>query len=242
MGCLYRSVKYYVDMTRKISTGAKKPAKHATRKTGQDTRARLMQTMLNLIWSQSYNGVSVEDICKAAGAQKGSFYHFFPSKAALAYEVFKSEWEQCRSELDEIFSPTRPALERFRLLGEAILEEQAEKYKELGYVCGCPFATIGSELATQDEQMRTQVEGVFACHMRYFVSAVRDGVAEGVLPADTDVEAKAKEIDNYMLGSMLVARIRNSLLPIEQAFAAGIYHLLGVKPPKPARKPSRKAA
>lgn len=206
----------------------------------QDTRARLMQTMLDLIWASSYNAVSVEEICRAAGAKKGSFYHFFPSKAALAYAVFQQEWMQCRIDLNDIFSPTRPPLERFRRLGEDIITEQIEKYRELGYICGCPFATVGSELATQDEQMRAQIEEIFSCHTRYLASALRDAVAEGTLPADTDVEAKAKEIDNYLLGTLLVARIRNSLEPLEQAFATGIYHLLGIAPP--GRKASQKAA
>ena len=208
----------------------------------QDTRARLMQTMLNLIWSMGYHAVSVEDICKAAGAQKGSFYHFFPSKAALVYEVFKHEWEHCKMDLDEAFSPSRPPLERFQRLGEMVIEEQIEKQQEFGYVCGCPFVTVGSELATQNEQMRQQVEEVFASHMRYVVSALRDAVAEGMLPKDTDIEAKAKEIDNFLLGTLLVARIRNSLSPLEQAFSTGIFHLLGVKPPKAEKKPRRKAA
>lgn len=207
-----------------------------------DTRVRLIQTMLNLIWSSSYNAVSVEDICKAAGAKKGSFYYFFPSKAALVHAVFQNEWEQCGAEMDDIFSPRRPALERFQLLGQAIIEEQIEKFAEFGYYCGCPFATVGSELATQDEAMRSQIEEIFSSHTRYIASALRDGIAEGVLPADMDVESKAKEIDNFLLGTLLVVRIRNSLEPLEQAFSTSIYHLLGVKPPKEAKKPAKKAA
>ncbi len=233
-------------MTQKKSStprkGAKKPLPAKPRPQGQDTRARLVDTMLNLIWSSSYHAVSVEDICKAAGAQKGSFYHFFPSKAALAYEVFRSEWQSCKSEMDEAFSPTIPPLERFQRLADMVIEEQIEKQAEFGYVCGCPFATIGSELATQDEAMRVQVEQIFASHGCYVVSTLRDAVAEGLLPAELDIEEKAKEIDNYLLGSMLVSRIKNSIEPVEQAFRKGIYHLLGVEPPAAARTAKRTAA
>lgn len=196
------------------------------------TRTRLVQTMLNLIWSSSYHAVSVDDICKAAGAKKGSFYHFFPSKSALVYEVFSQEWETCRAEMDEVFSASRPALERFRLLGEVTIAEQIEKQVELGYICGCPFITIGSELATQDEQLRARVEAIFAGHVRYVESTLRDAIAEGAIPASTEVETKAKEINNFLIGALLTARIRNSLEPLEQAFSTGIYHLLGVVPPK----------
>lgn len=238
MACLYRSVNYIIGyMPKKIIQAA--PPKAAPR---LDTRTRLVQTMLRLIWSSSYHAVSVDDICKAAGVQKGSFYHFFPSKAALAHEVFLQEWKECSAELDNVFSPSLSPLERFAKLGEVIMQEQLEKREEFGHVCGCPFATIGSELATQDETMRAQIEAVFSTHMRYVESALRDAVAEGILPANTQVKAKAKEIDNFLLGTLLVARIKNSLEPIEQAFSAGIYNILGVAAPKKRSQHARKTA
>ncbi|MCW2286501.1 AcrR family transcriptional regulator, partial [Rhodoblastus acidophilus] len=49
-----------------------------------ETKRRLIAAALELIWRSSYGSVSVDDICKAADVRKGSFYHFFPSKADLA--------------------------------------------------------------------------------------------------------------------------------------------------------------
>ena len=47
---------------------------------------------MELIWEQSYGSVSVDVICERAGARKGSFYHFFPSKSDLAAVAIEDHW------------------------------------------------------------------------------------------------------------------------------------------------------
>lgn len=210
------------------------PKGHSTPRS--NTRQRLIDTMLELMWNASYGAVSVEDICKAAGAQKGSFYHFFSSKAELTVTCFEQEWEECRTELDAIFSASRPPLERFLTFIEVIREEQEEKHKKFGYVVGCPFCTIGSELATQDEAIRMRVERIFEGYLRYFENAIRDAVADASLPKKTDVKAKARELDTYLTGVMTTARIKNSLEPMGKDLVKGVFHCLE------AAIPSKKSA
>lgn len=192
--------------------------------------------MIELMWTKGYSSVSVDDICKAAGAQKGSFYHFFASKAELAITVCETEWEACKTELDEIFSATRAPLQRFRHFLEVLYQEQEEKYAEFGYVVGCPFCTIGSELATQDEKVRARIEAIFESHLRYFENAIRDGVADQSIPKKTDVKAKARELDALLTGAMTTARIKNSLEPVGKDLLKAVFHCLG------ATAPSRKSA
>lgn len=197
---------------------------------GHNTRQTLIETMLRLIWSTGYGAVSVEDICRAAGVRKGSFYYFFPSKAALAVEAFESEWVQCKEEMAVLFAGDVPIRERFTRFAEVMLEEQREKYRELGYVCGCPFSTIGSELATQDASIGQRIGNIFAGYIRFFEDALADAVAKGELPRDLDIVAKAQEIDAFLLGVLLSARIRNSIELLENHLAAGLQRLLGSEP------------
>lgn len=183
--------------------------------------------MIDLMWTKGYSAVSVEDICKAAGAQKGSFYHFFSSKAELLAVVFESEWGECKAELDETFSPTRPALQRFTNFLQHLYEEQQEKFKEFGFVVGCPFCTVGSELATQDEKIRARITAIFDAYLCYFENAIRDGVADGSFPKQTDVKAKAREVDALMTGAITTARIKNSLDPVGKDLSNAVMHCLG---------------
>ncbi len=199
-----------------------------------NTRERLVQTMLDLMWSASYGAVSVDDICKQADAQKGSFYHFFSSKAELAVVAFETQWEEWRGELDAIFSASRPPLERFSHFLKVLEDEQKKSAKEFGYVVGCPFCSVGSELATQDETIRARIKVIFENHLRYFENALRDAVAEGALPKKLDVKAKAREIDAFINGAMINARIRNSLEPVGRDLVKGVFGCLDV--PTPAKK------
>ena len=54
-------------------------------------------------------------------------------------------------------------------------------------------------------------------------------VAEGLLPTDTDVKAKAHEIFAYMLGQMTLARIQNDLELLKRDLLPGLMGLLGVQ-------------
>ncbi len=59
-----------------------------------DSRTRLLEAMLGAIWERSYGAASVDAICERADVRKGSFYHFFKSKAALAMAAMEHLWER----------------------------------------------------------------------------------------------------------------------------------------------------
>jgi TetR/AcrR family transcriptional repressor of nem operon len=48
------------------------------------TRARLLDAALSVIRTQGYAATTVDDICRAAGLSKGSFFHHFATKEDLA--------------------------------------------------------------------------------------------------------------------------------------------------------------
>lgn len=49
-----------------------------------DAKARLLDAALTVIRTKGYNAATVDDICRAAGVSKGSFFHYFRDKEALA--------------------------------------------------------------------------------------------------------------------------------------------------------------
>ena len=80
-----------------------------------EAKEKLLLVAFDLIWNQSYGSVSVDQICERASVNKGSFYHFFPSKADLAVEAYEEHWREKQPEMDRIFSPQTPPLERLEL-------------------------------------------------------------------------------------------------------------------------------
>ena len=194
-----------------------------------NTKQKLIDTAKELIWSESYNAVSVDDICKESDVKKGSFYHYFPSKAHLALETMDSCMEETKQAYDDIFSPTRPPLERFALMARYVIDQQKEISKELGHVCGCPFATLGSELAAQDKEIGEKISNICAKKTAYYESALRDLITEGTIAADTNVNVKANEIFSFIIGQLIMARIKNDMSFMEDNLERALFDLIGVR-------------
>jgi TetR/AcrR family transcriptional regulator, transcriptional repressor for nem operon len=192
------------------------------------TKQKLIDTALELIWTSSYGSVSVDDICKAAGVKKGSFYHFFPSKVDLAMAAMEQSFIVAKPRFDEIFSASTPPLERFARLADYTYEGQKQFARERGRVVGCPCTSLGCEMAGQEPGIRDKFDEHMARMERYYEQGVRDLVADGMLTADTDVKAKAKEVYAFFLGQLMIARIRNDLSPLETELKSGMWRTLGI--------------
>ncbi|MFK7839508.1 MAG: TetR/AcrR family transcriptional regulator [Bdellovibrionales bacterium] len=195
----------------------------------KNTKERLINTAMDLIWKSSYGAVSVDDICKAAKVNKGSFYHYFPSKIDLATAAMQEAYNQFRPILDQIFSPSIPPIERFEKYAEMGYEHQKEIADQHGMVCGCPFVTLASEMAPQDETIRSKTEEIIAIHQKYYETTLRDMVAAGLLSSDTDVSTKASKIYTFVMGQLMLARIQNNLGPMKRDFRAGLFRMIGIK-------------
>lgn len=178
-----------------------------------DTRERLLCTAADLIWRSSYHATGVDRICEVAGVKKGSFYHFFASKEDLAIAALTAQSEQYRPRLNEIFSATRPPLERLREYAREVVARQVEKQAETECVCGCPLLALGSELGTQSSALRTKVEELLEWRQRIVESAIRDAHAAGELHAP-DAARKARILVDFIEGALTRARILNDLAPI----------------------------
>src|SRR5258707_13843027 len=79
-----------------------------------DAKERLMEAVLELLWTGSYGSTTIDQICEKAGVKKGSFYYFFDSKCMLAVAALDASFQKKREEMDALFSPTIPPLERIR--------------------------------------------------------------------------------------------------------------------------------
>ncbi len=192
-----------------------------------DTKRKLLETAMELIWESSYGSVSVDDICNKAGVNKGSFYYAFKSKSELAVAAFERHWENKRPLMDQIFSSQLTPLERLHKYCQVIIKDQTEKYHSFGKMLGCPFCSVGCELSTQDESIRLKVEQMTARMMKYLESLARDLAADGVIESKDNVEL-ARELYFYITGVLMQAKIENSPKSLDR-LEQGVLRLLNVK-------------
>src|SRR3954453_15273195 len=125
-----------------------------------DAKQRLMDAVTELIWHGSYGSTTIDQICEKAGVKKGSFYYFFESKCDLAAAALDATWQQKKPELDAIFSPTVPPLDRLRRFFEFGYEKQKEMKKQCGCVLGCPLFTLGAEVCNNEDKLPKKIKEI----------------------------------------------------------------------------------
>ena len=190
-----------------------------------DSKLRLLQTAHQLIWRQSYGSVGVDQICEQSRVKKGSFYHFFRSKSELTVAAYEFHWEQVRLVLDRIFSTQIPPMERLEAYFAHIRRNQTEHLEKNGRVLGCPFASLGSELSTQDEAIRLMAQQISARKRDYLESTLSDAMETGDLPMQ-DPKLLAQELHFFIVGLIQEAKISNDLAVLDR-MESGAYRIIG---------------
>jgi TetR/AcrR family transcriptional repressor of nem operon len=190
-------------------------------------KERLTDAAMDLIWENSYGSTSVDAICERAGAKKGSFYYFFKSKSELAAAALEADWNKKRAEMDAIFSATVPPLDRLERYFDFVHDRLAEIQKKCGSILGCPLMSVGSEVSTQDQSVRETIDRIMDRKVNYFISAVRDASAQGLIDAP-EPEAKARALFACYQGTMAQARIQNDV-ELLRDFKNVAKDVLGVK-------------
>ncbi len=103
----------------------------------------------------------MDRICELADVRKGSFYHFFKSKTALAVAALEHLWEtQSRPDLDGSFRSRAPAAARFERLIERRYEKTLECRERHGRVLGCPYFNLGAETASAEPELAAKVREI----------------------------------------------------------------------------------
>jgi TetR/AcrR family transcriptional regulator, transcriptional repressor for nem operon len=146
-----------------------------------NTKERILETARSLIWKHGYSHVTIDAICAETGIQKGSFYHFFENKAALAVEAFEAMWESYKPLLDELFTDSAPPLKRLQNYLRHLRKRQIGLKKKYGRVMGCPFCLLASELSQRNEAVGAKARAILKFYPKYLEVTLREAKAAGLV-------------------------------------------------------------
>ncbi len=171
-----------------------------------DTQQRILDAARELIYARSYADVGVAEICEHAGVQKGSFYHFYPSKRDLTLAVIDAHHEFFKEKIvDRAFATDIPPLARIERFAKFVYEFQVQLKEEVGRVLGCPLGNLANEMATQDELIRERIEELF----RLAQSRIRHVLEEAGELQGENLDATARAMFAYFEGVMMLAKTQN---------------------------------
>lgn len=191
------------------------------------TRQKLIDAAHALIWANSYGLVSVADICARAGVLKGSFYHFFPTKHDLAAAALEDHWQQSRDQWEAIFTQYPTARAQLKALCRKIYDKQRQALVDTGLVCGCPYATVASEISAEDESLRALSVKMNERYNALFTRLLTTAAQEKRIPRSV-IAARAREMHIYVIGAMMHARITHSLDSVGPALEKALLRIGGL--------------
>jgi TetR/AcrR family transcriptional repressor of nem operon len=176
-------------------------------------RPQLVDSALEEFHTRGFHNCSVEDITKAAGVPKGSFYNHFASKDALAIEVLRqyasrSVW---RVSDDAELPPLRRLRRRFEVMRDALAGQD--------YRRGCLFANMGNELADLNPDVRDEVEASLAFRSAAAAEMLHEAQAAGALASSHDAKLLGSFLVNAWQGVVTRAKISKSSEALDGFFA-----------------------
>ena len=120
------------------------------------TKEALLEKAMMVFHQKGYFATSMDDLAKACGLKKGSFYHYFPGKEALMLEVLADAHRRYRQYV--LAAADDPALQpRERL--ERMLRRQIRIVTQ--YYQGCFFGNIALETANHVTAFREPIQALF---------------------------------------------------------------------------------
>ncbi|BBG03863.1 MULTISPECIES: TetR/AcrR family transcriptional regulator [Pseudonocardia] len=177
------------------------------------TRERIIRAAAYLFLARSFHAVGVGDICERAQARKGSFYHFFPSKDAVAVAVVEHHEAALWTLLDEQERAARGPVNKLRATPEVTRIAHEGLRRSFGRPVGCPLGSLAVELATTPGAAGRRAAQALQTWEARIHEHCLDAAEVGLLADGVDPDDLARSVMATMQGMLLMAKVSDS--PVE---------------------------
>jgi TetR/AcrR family transcriptional repressor of nem operon len=125
---------------------------------GGATRDALLRAGVAALTEKGFSATGIDEVLRAVGVPKGSFYHYFPSKEAFGAELIQRYADYFAQKLDRHFlNDLLSPLNRLR----AFIADAESSMRRFEYRRGCLIGNLGQEMGALPESYRAQLADVF---------------------------------------------------------------------------------
>jgi TetR/AcrR family transcriptional regulator, transcriptional repressor for nem operon len=182
-----------------------------------DVRTHILDTAQRLIGARGFSGVGLNEVLRAAGVPKGSFYHYFSSKEAFGRDLLDHYFAKYLEEIDALLAAGgKPARER---LGEywAFWRKNQECNDPEGK---CLAVKLGAEVSDISEDMRVALQHGTSAIIGRLSQVIRQGIDDRSISIARNPGDVAETLYQLWLGASIMAKIVRSGEPFDAALAA----------------------
>ncbi|WP_098412576.1 TetR/AcrR family transcriptional regulator [Thioclava sp. ES.031] len=187
----------------------------------QAARKALIRAGLAQLTESGYANVGLDEITAAAGVTKGSFYHYFPNKAAFGAELIEAYGAFFRDKISR--SLDRADLTPLARL-QAFTRDAEAGMAKYDFRRGCLIGNLGQEMSRLPEEYRARLIAVLERWQALVADCLRAGQATGEVPATQDPEILAEIFWTGWEGAVLRTKLQRNPEPLRR-FTDGFLRL-----------------
>ena len=177
------------------------------------TKKRLLDTAQALMLAKGFAATTVDEICKKAKLTKGSFFHYFESKDALAKELLERFCREGACRTQELFGQQSDPLKRvYHYLDETIKHaSDAERDK------GCLLGTFCQELSDVSPEIREVCAKAFAAWAKRFGEELAEARAKYVPRASFNPQELAEHFIAIQEGALILSKAKRDARVVQRS-------------------------
>lgn len=178
----------------------------------EDTKQKIIEIGAQIIHQKGYHHTGIQEILKAAGIPKGSFYFYFASKEDFGLQLidyFNNRYLETVKPIthDKSLSPIK------RL--EKLFDWFINFFIARDYTCGCPIGNLSQEMGDLSPAFRSKLNESFEVMVKVIVELLAEGQDTGEIPPDLDLEETANFIVSGWHGALIRMKIIKGTEPLE---------------------------
>ena len=165
------------------------------------TKERILDAAEGIMLEKSFHSVGLNEILKAVGVPKGSFYHHFESKEQFGAEMLKHYVAEVSAFKRRALLSTEPESNpRKRIL--TYLESMVGKFIENGGKCPCLVLKVASEVVDSSEPMRMALAEGQKEWDSILSKVISEGINKHKISKEIDPIKTARLIGHLWTGAM----------------------------------------
>jgi TetR/AcrR family transcriptional repressor of nem operon len=187
-----------------------------------DARERLLREGVAMLTERGFSAVGLDEVLSLVGVPKGSFYHYFGSKAEFGLALVDAYAGYFARKLDRWFlDESLSPLARLR----AFVADARAGMARFDYRRGCLVGNLGQEVSALPEPFRDRLAAVFADWEARTARCLEAAKRAGEIAPDADCARLAVFFWIGWEGAVLRAKLERGPAPLDQ-FAEGFFALI----------------
>ena len=188
----------------------------------RQTREGICHAGLAALTEKGFSATGLDEILRAVGVPKGSFYHFFSSKEAFGAELISQYAAYFAHKLDKFFLDEKMTpLARV----EAFCVDAERGMRRYGFRRGCLVGNLGQEMGGLPEAYRAQLVEVLEDWQRRLALCLEAAKQAKEIPAEADCASSAAFFWIGWEGAVLRAKLERKATPLKvfaESFLVGV--------------------